>query len=80
MDERRRSSDPRVDKLVKDVESLTEQLHVNTVTTIQVRDILASFAVFGKICKWLTAVIGLGAAIVAFYKGLVGITDITPKP
>ena len=70
MAENRRADDPRVTKLVTDVESLQHQMAENTEVTKQVRDILASFKTAAAIAKWITTIAAAGAAVTAFIKGV----------
>lgn len=65
----RRAEDTRVTQLVTDVETLKEQMAVNTAVTIQVRDILASFRGVAAAAKWIAAIAGAAAAIMALIKG-----------
>lgn len=70
MADNRRADDPRVTKLVTDVESLQHQMAENTEVTMQVRDILASFKTAAAIAKWITTIAAAGAACLAFLKGV----------
>jgi hypothetical protein len=63
----RRQHDPRIATLVIDVAELKRQMTENTAVTVQVRDILASFRILGKIAKWIAA---MGAAAVAVWHGI----------
>ncbi len=66
----RRADDPRVTKLVTDMESLQHQMVENTEVTMQVRDILASFKTAAAIAKWITTIAAAIAAVLAAIKGL----------
>jgi len=70
MSEQRRSDDKRVDRLVLDVDDLKKQMSVNTEVTMQVRDILSSFKVVAGVAKWITAIAGMLAALLALAKGV----------
>ena len=66
----RRVDDPRISQLVQDMAgvkiahvAMQKSLDENTVVTNQVRDILTSFAIAGKIAKWVSAIAGAIAAI-----------------
>lgn len=61
----RRAEDPRVAKLIADVDILKVQMAENTAVTMQVRDILASFRVAHAVAKWTAAIIGAAAAVKA---------------
>lgn len=65
----RRAADARVAQLVTDVDELKKQMAVNTEVTLQVRDILASFRGVAAVAKWVTAIAGMIAAILALIKG-----------
>ena len=66
----RRSSDARVMQLAEDVAVLKVQMVENTIVTMQVRDILSSFKVMASVAKWVTAIAGMIAALVAMAKGV----------
>lgn len=68
--EQRRADDTRVTRLVIDVDDLKKQMAVNTEVTMQVRDILASFRVVASVAKWITAIAGMVAALLAVLKGV----------
>lgn len=68
--EQRRAADIKVAQLVTDVEDLKRQMAVNTEVTCQVRDILASFKVVASVAKWITAIAGMIAALLALAKGV----------
>lgn len=68
--EQRRAADAKVTQLVTDVEDLKRQVVENTAVTIQVRDILASFRVVASVAKWITAIAGMVAALLAMLKGV----------
>jgi hypothetical protein len=53
--------------LMTDVNDLKRQMVENTIVTVQVRDILASFKILGKIAKWVAA---MGAAAAALWHGV----------
>ena len=65
----RRLSDARVSQLVDDVTVLKHQMAENTAVTCQVRDILASFKGMMSLAKWIAAIAGAFAAVIAAYKG-----------
>lgn len=67
-EERRRTPDPIVAKLVTDVDDMKKDLAKNTVVTEQVRDILASFKVIAVVAKWVTTIVGMCAALIALFK------------
>jgi hypothetical protein len=67
MNRDRRQPDQRIATLVTDVATLKAQMAENTAVTVQVRDILASFRIVGKIAKWIAA---MGAAAVAVWHGI----------
>lgn len=56
-----------VSGLKTDVNDLKRQMAENTIVTVQVRDILASFKILGKIAKWVAA---MGAAAAALWHGV----------
>lgn len=68
--EQRRAADIKVAQLVTDVEDLKRQMAENTAVIIQVRDILASFKVVASVAKWITAIAGMIAALLALAKGV----------
>lgn len=70
MADNRRADDPRVTKLVTDVESLQVQMAQNTEVTMQVRDILASFRTAAAVAKWITTMSAAVAAVYAAFKGV----------
>ena len=65
---RRRGDDPRIDKLVQDVDELKEAIKANTEITTQVKEAVASFKLIATVSKWITIVI---AAFIAVKTGLV---------
>lgn len=69
-EQNRRSEDVRVTQLVADVDDLKKQMALNTEMTTQVRDILASFRVAASVAKWVTAIAGMIAALLALAKGV----------
>lgn len=62
----RRRDDPRIVELMDDVAVLKSQMTENTRLTKEVREILASFRIAGKVAKWVTA---MGAAGTMLYHG-----------
>jgi hypothetical protein len=66
----RRHEDQRIATLVTDVATLKAQMAENTQVTVQVRDILASFRIVGKIAKWFTAVVTAATVTWAAIKGV----------
>lgn len=66
----RRQDDPRIAALVTDVAELKRQMEENTTVTVQVRDILASFKIMGKIAKWVAAVVTAVTVTWAAVKGV----------
>jgi hypothetical protein len=66
--EKRRSSDVILAQVVTDVDQLKDEMRRNTEVTEQVRDILASFKIIAAVAKWLTAIAGAGAALIALVK------------
>jgi hypothetical protein len=66
----RRHEDQRIATLVTDVATLKAQMVENTVVTVQVRDILASFRIVGKIAKWMTAIVTAVTVTWAAIKGV----------
>lgn len=68
--EQRRAADIKVAQLVTDVDDLKRQMAENTAVTCQVRDILASFKVVASVAKWITAIAGMIAALLALVKGV----------
>lgn len=75
----RRSADQRIDELVAQhaelhacVGKLSVAVSELRATTDEVRDILASFRVIGRIAKWIGAIAAAGAAIIAFWRQLKG--------
>jgi hypothetical protein len=59
-----------VTTLMSDVSELKRQMAENTVVTVQVRDILASFRIVGKVAKWTTAVVTACAVVWGAIKGV----------
>lgn len=66
----RRASDKVVSQLVSDVAVLKSQMAENTAVTIEVRDILGSFKVIGRLSKWATAIAASLAGIYFAWKGV----------
>jgi hypothetical protein len=52
------------------VATLKQQMEEHAKVTMQIRDILASFKIIGKIAKWMTAVITACGAVYAAIKGV----------
>lgn len=59
----RRAPDPMLETIISDVATLKKQMAENTEVTLEVREILGSFRIFGAMCKWVAAV-GAGFAAV----------------
>jgi hypothetical protein len=66
----RRKDDPRIATLITDVAELKRHMAENTAVTVQVRDILASFHIFGKAAKWFTAIVTAVTVTWAAIKGV----------
>ena len=66
-DHNRRADDPRINKLVSDVDNLKAEMVKNTEVTTQVRDILTSFRIMATIAKWFAAIT---AGVVAVKTGM----------
>ena len=64
----RRAADLRIETLVTDVADLKRDLAENNKTTSEVRDILVTFKTLGTIAKWVAAIAGAIAAVVAAIK------------
>lgn len=78
----RRESDARLDQLIEnqthqhdctelvklDVRDLKEEMRRNTEVTEQIRDILASFRVVGKVAKWVGTIGAAAASCIAAFK------------
>ena len=80
--ERRANPDPRVDGLIEDAKAIHEELANNTRITLanhetinEVRDVLASFRVLSKVCKWLTVVVIFVTSLIALVKGVISLQD-----
>lgn len=69
----RREADKIVSRLVADVAVLKSQMAENTAVTKEVRDILGSFKVVGKLSKWLFAIGASAASVYYAIKGGAGI-------
>jgi hypothetical protein len=61
----RRHDDPRINRLVADVDALKVEMTRNTAVTEQVRDILATFKVLFVAAKWVAAIAAAWVAVKA---------------
>ena len=65
----RRADDPRINKLVLDMDSLKTQVDDNSKIVKEVHGILTSFHLLAKIAKWITI---MGSAIAFIYTTING--------
>lgn len=72
----RRSTDPRVEQLVVDMQAVKEELALNTAVTTQVRDAINSFKMIARIAKWIGVIAACAASMVAAVKGVVTFNDV----
>jgi hypothetical protein len=66
----RRQTDPRIAALLTDVTLLKAEMEANTKITLQVRDILSSFHMVGRIAKWVTSVVTAIVVVFSVIKGV----------